>query len=576
MSATTGKFLFIVALIGASLVISASFYSRSRSADFDRHADVVAAIGRLRHLDERLSELVLAARFGLLNQYDSITETEKQLGEATRELRSRVTRVVQLDTELTETLRSVEDAAARQLQRVEHFKAENAVLKNSLRYLPTAAEDAAQALRQLPGSDGATDSLAVHRLVQAVLVHDLIGDLSTRDAYRTAFSELESRAIGLPWDARPALETLLAHAAVIGQKEEAVDAWVKEVFGSGDGERILAVEAAYHRHFARTVASSNRYRKILYAWSLLLLALASVAGLALRRSYANLERRVAERTSDLRGALDALWGEMRLASKIQQALVPASPELANCEIAASMRAIDAVGGDYYDLVHTRDADWVLIGDVSGHGVPAGLIMMMCHTAVRTLLRSDPGVLPDRLLVAVNGVLTENIRQLGEDKYMTISAFRLERDGTVLFAGAHQDIHISRAASSEVETIETSGIWLGLKAEIGDRMSTKRFRLAEGDVLLLHTDGVTEAVRDGEMFDTAGVRRVLREARDGTAEALVSAIFAALAGYSVTDDATILAIKHRGPSGRANMHGSKAEASETGAQTVAYAVGETAP
>ncbi len=547
------KFVIAVALVATSLFASAYFYSRS-SADFDRHAQAIAAIGRVRQLDERAAELVLAARYGLSNQYDSITATEENLGEAGRDLRDRIGAAVQPDRALTEALGRLEEALVRQRERVERFKAENSVLKNSLYYLPTAAEEATAALGRSASADEGASSLAIHRLVQAVLVHDLIGDQSTHEAYVAAFAELESKRETITPEARSKVSTLLAHAAVIGQWHRTVDAGVREAIDSGDREKIAAVEAAYHDRFGEVVSSATRYRRILYGWSLLLLAAASVAGLELRRLYASLERLVAERTAELRSALDALWGEMRLASKIQQALVPASPELGDCEIAAAMRATDAVGGDYYDVIRASEADWLLIGDVSGHGVPAGLIMMMCHTAVRTLLRSDPKIMPDRLLVAVNSVLAENIRQLGETKYMTITAFRRERDGTVFFSGAHQDIQIFRAPTNDVETIETSGVWLGLKAEIGDSMSTRQFRLAEGDVLLLHTDGITEACRDGKPFDTTGVRRVLGQARHKTAEQVLAAIFAELDGYSVTDDATVLAIKQLGSRDRVTEKG----------------------
>src|SRR5262249_18499339 len=162
-----------------------------------------------------------------------------------------------------------------------------------------------------------------------------------------------------------------------------------------------------------------------------------LAGYALRRLYVDLDDRVRQRTAELKKALDALWGEMRLARKIQEALVPAAPQLAQCEVAASMKPADQVGGDYYDVVRAGCVEWILIGDVSGHGVPAGLVMMMCQTAVRTVLEVRPDIMPDELLASVNAVLTRNIKKLGEDKYMTISAFRREADGTVYFSGAHQ-------------------------------------------------------------------------------------------------------------------------------------------
>jgi serine phosphatase RsbU (regulator of sigma subunit) len=276
-----------------------------------------------------------------------------------------------------------------------------------------------------------------------------------------------------------------------------------------------------------------------------LLVAVAAAGVQLRRAYAGLEAKVAERTAELRKALDALWGEMKLARKIQEALVPSAPTLGDCEIAASMRPTDDVGGDYYDVIRMKDCEWILIGDVSGHGVPAGLIMMMCHTAVRTVLGCNPSVGPDVLLAVVNSVLTENIRQLREDKYMTISAFRRTPDGRVCFAGAHQDVHIYRAATASVETLSSTGLWLGLKDDISSALAVQEFRLQPGDQLLLHTDGVTEATRDGTMFDVQGLRRVLGSAGTQSAQHVLSEIFAALGDYRVADDATIVVLKQLG-------------------------------
>jgi serine phosphatase RsbU (regulator of sigma subunit) len=254
------------------------------------------------------------------------------------------------------------------------------------------------------------------------------------------------------------------------------------------------------------------------------------------------ERRVALRTADLAKALGALWGEMKLAHKIQAALIPKSPMLAGCDVAASMKLADDVGGDYYDFVSAGEREWILIGEVSGHGVTAGLVMMMCHTSVRTVLNDDPDVTPEELLSKINTVLTESIRQLGEDKYMTMTAFRRDQDGTISFAGAHQDVHIYRAGADSLESFETRGVWLGLKERIADSLSTHSIKLASGDVLVLHTDGVTEAVRDGSMFDTAGLRGVLSSSRGKTAQQILDGTFRSLEGFKIADDATLLVIR----------------------------------
>jgi serine phosphatase RsbU (regulator of sigma subunit) len=154
----------------------------------------------------------------------------------------------------------------------------------------------------------------------------------------------------------------------------------------------------------------------------------------------------------------------------------------------------------------------------------------------------PDVTPDRLLALVNGVLTENIRQLGENKYMTICAFRRDHEGNVSFAGAHQDVVIYRAATDRVETIETSGLWLGIKSDIQDTLRTRQFTLTAGDLLVLFTDGVTEGARAGKLFDIQGVCDVVADARTKTAQEVLDDLFTKLQGYEVKDDATAIVIR----------------------------------
>jgi len=338
---------------------------------------------------------------------------------------------------------------------------------------------------------------------------------------------------------------LLAHARVIGDRQPSVDRWVRRASSDAVNDDLSVVERLYDARFGLAAATANGYRSLLYGWTLSLVVAVALAGLWLRRLYANLERRVEERTAELAKALDALWGEMRLARKIQEALVPATPELAGCDVAASMKPADEVGGDYYDVVRAGRHEWILIGDVSGHGVPAGLIMMMCQTAVRTVLEHDPDISPDRLLALVNDVLTRNIHQLGEDKYMTISALRRDAAGGIAFAGAHQDIFVYRALRDEVDVIETAGIWLGIQARADGSFTTQHLHLGEGDVLVLYTDGITEATRNGAMFDTAGLREALAAAKGKTARELLDHVLAALEGFDLHDDATLLVVRRLG-------------------------------
>jgi sigma-B regulation protein RsbU (phosphoserine phosphatase) len=169
-------------------------------------------------------------------------------------------------------------------------------------------------------------------------------------------------------------------------------------------------------------------------------------------------------------------------------------------------------------------------------------MMMCHTAVRTALRATPDLTPQELLSQINVVLTENIQLLGEDKYMTMTALRRDGDGTISFAGAHQDVFVYRCDSKTVDVLETEGAWLGIKQHIADSLNAHTLKLAAGDVLVVHTDGITEATRDGVLFDTAGLRRVLAAADGKTAQEILDDTFRALEGFTFADDATMLVVR----------------------------------
>ena len=86
-----------------------------------------------------------------------------------------------------------------------------------------------------------------------------------------------------------------------------------------------------------------------------------------------------------------------------------------------MDPTEEVGGDYYDIINSHEMDWIIIGDVSGHGVPAGLIMMMVQSAIRTQIMDNPTIKPSELIKVVNRSIQYNINNMDEDKFMTINS-----------------------------------------------------------------------------------------------------------------------------------------------------------
>jgi serine phosphatase RsbU (regulator of sigma subunit) len=527
--------LALVALTG-----SAVLYVKTRAVDFAAHAELVEALRRTQQLNAVLQHQVLASRFGLLNEYDALSRTQGELALAVADLSARFAHLSYGDAETRAALARLLALRARRAQDVEQFKTQNAVLKNSLYYLPTAGDGvlAAQAGGTL------TKGLAehVHGIVQDTLLLNLLASDDLRGRLDTALGSSAAFSTSLSKELASQYGLFAQHARTVRRQQELVDPLIA-LITSAEFERVaIELSAAYTRSFERAVRSANMYRIALYVSVLVLLLLVMVIGLKLRELYANLGRMVKERTEQLERALAELWGEMELAKKIQTALVPEHPKLKGCDVAAVMKPADQVGGDYYDVLSVDGNEWILIGDVSGHGIPAGLVMMMCQTAVHTVLELDPKIAPDKLLAIVNRALTQNIQRLGEDKYMTINAMFRRPDGCFQYSGMHQDILIYRAKSATVEEIKAEGICLGLAPHIEDLLVSGSFALEEGDVLLLYTDGITEATRDGRMLDADGLKQILRELGSQSADQIVAGVLARLSDYAISDDVTALAIK----------------------------------
>lgn len=261
----------------------------------------------------------------------------------------------------------------------------------------------------------------------------------------------------------------------------------------------------------------------------------------------NLEHKVMERTRDLQQTRDALWGEMQVAKKIQSVLLPKDPVMRGYEIAAIMVPAEEIGGDYYDVIHVEGRDWIVIGDVSGHGIPAGLIMMMVQTAIKTTLHQSPDIPPSQLLERINVTITQNVRQLQEDKYMTITVFACHENGFFRFSGLHQDIMVYRKNAKAVHLIETRGMWIGVEENIKGMFKNDDIHLDPGDIMMIYTDGVTEAILkesagNASMFGEEKLKQILRDRGEEKAEIIKCAIMDALEQYRCADDTTFLVIK----------------------------------
>jgi serine phosphatase RsbU (regulator of sigma subunit) len=240
--------------------------------------------------------------------------------------------------------------------------------------------------------------------------------------------------------------------------------------------------------------------------------------------------------------------ELKIARRVQTSIVPRTFSVPGLDIAATMDPTEDVGGDYYDVLPHPDGAWLAIGDVSGHGLNAGLIMLMVQSAMAAIIRSKPGATPAEIVAMVNGVLHDNISaRLGSDEYVTLLLLRYRRDGGLVFAGAHQNILVLRKATGKVERIATPGPWLGIRREVDDITVDTAARLHDGDLMVLFTDGLTEAMTPHhEPFDIHRVCALVEEHGHEEPQAVVDRLMAAVRTWMARqeDDISLVVAHYR--------------------------------
>jgi sigma-B regulation protein RsbU (phosphoserine phosphatase) len=240
--------------------------------------------------------------------------------------------------------------------------------------------------------------------------------------------------------------------------------------------------------------------------------------------------------------------ENEIASRIQAAILPGEVDIEGLAISACMLPAEVVGGDYYDIIPVDNGCWIAIGDVAGHGLAAGFIMLMIQSALQSLVRLAPQASPADLVCALNGTLYENIRKrMKRDEHVTFCLARYSADGELVFAGCHENILICRE-DGRFESVPSMGAWLGAARDVRRATIDATVQLQPGDVMLLFTDGVIEAMnRDGVQFGTERLRRLLEDNREQPPLDVRNAIIADLHRWTdrLDDDVTLIVIRCHG-------------------------------
>jgi DNA-binding LacI/PurR family transcriptional regulator/serine phosphatase RsbU (regulator of sigma subunit) len=241
--------------------------------------------------------------------------------------------------------------------------------------------------------------------------------------------------------------------------------------------------------------------------------------------------------------------EMKIAANIQTMILPKNQRVPGFEVVGKMIPTTNVGGDYYDIHPLADGCWLGVGDVVGHGLRSGLIMLMAQSSVSAAIHARESQSPTQVYAMANAVLFDNVRnRLGADEHMTLCLLRCYEDGRVQYAGAHEDVLVFRANTDNCERRPVSGIWAGIMPDVTDNADTHSITLAPGDVLLLHTDGIVEARNvEAQPFGLARLETLLAKHAALPLERLCDLVFAEVQSHMTTqeDDLTLVLARYTG-------------------------------
>ena len=294
----------------------------------------------------------------------------------------------------------------------------------------------------------------------------------------------------------------------------------------------------------------------------------------------NLEQIVKQRTAELGRAnqeimelnerLQAenfrLETELDVARQLQQMLLPREDELQKIEgldIAGFMKPADEIGGDYYDVLQHNGHVKIGIGDVTGHGLESGIVMLMTQMGVRTLLTSNETD-PTRFLSILNRTIYDNMRRMKANKSITLALLdythpnsQHEGVGHLRLSGQHEDIIVVRKGG-KIELIDTMdlGFPIGLDDDIGRFVASISVNLQSGDGIVLYTDGITEAEDNtGTLYGLSRLCEIVSLSWNQPAELIKQAVITDVHKHLnqtnngalpsiIYDDLTLLILKQR--------------------------------
>ncbi len=242
--------------------------------------------------------------------------------------------------------------------------------------------------------------------------------------------------------------------------------------------------------------------------------------------------------------------ELKIAQKIQSELIPKRPSITGVQIAARMVTASEMGGDYYDIHHTPTGDWVILGDVTGHGIESAMVMIMVQSIVATLLQLNPTQSPSELIAGINQSLMSTVTRLNDPRPMTIVALFTSDGRRFAYSGSHDPM--LKISGDECTWIDVDQFPIGVGIIDDDHVfagENQTITLAPGDILYIGTDGISEAACSGDyaagVFGPDRIETIIKTHIDHGPDTIASQLVTAVdqfTGETQHDDMTFIILK----------------------------------
>lgn len=534
--------LFII--LGA-IILLIWLLGQGRSLYFGEHQRYSNSLSQLREQYAILNQNLLKARYNYLISYDVFVRDIAELKSRQKELENVPS---YLDREGQEELRTLlvenGETIAQKEQLIEKFKSQNAILKNSLRYLPVMTGD----LRTLSIYQSPYRARPINELIDQLLLYNFTSDEEMKPTIENNLSSLLRLIEEADSEDKFLLELALAHARIILTYKPQVDTLIEQLLKRDAQLVVDRLTTAYNFHYQEANEIVGYYQ--LYATFLTVIIVGFISYLIVNK-FRRMNREIHSLYHKLKAENIRLSTEIEVTKQLQKMILPAAEELhqiPELDISGFMEPAEEVGGDYYDILTQNGQVKIAIGDVTGHGLASGVLAIMVQTAVRTLMEANETDFR-KFLSILNRTIYHNVQRMNSDKNLSLCLLDYQK-GILRLSGQHENLIVVRSGGN-IEIIDTIdlGFPIGLEEEITDFIEQTNVLLKPGEIAVLYTDGITEAENNHKI--QYGLERLCKivkynwkRSAEEIREAVIKDVRLHIGTHKVYDDITLVVLKQK--------------------------------